>query len=72
MAEKRVTSNALLLDGVRRLHEGCLHCGEPATQIVPAYAPYSAYIGICPHHLDYEPNEPMPLVDLLDALGVGP
>ena len=79
-----MTDHALLAS-LRRLGDGCIHCGEPATQLVKPPRPGEEYAAVCPHHLwdpddqcgethgpgcDAEVYEMLPLDELLAAIGV--
>ena len=45
-----MTDHALLAS-LRRVAAGCIHCGEPATQLVKPSRPGEEYAAVCPHHM---------------------
>ena len=50
-----MTDHALLAS-LRRVAAGCIHCGEPATQLVKPPRPGEEYAAVCPHHM-WDPDD---------------
>ena len=64
-----MTDHALLAS-LRRVAAGCIHCGEPATQLVKPHPPATEYAAVCPHHLwDPDDNCDEPYHEMADAHG---
>lgn len=50
------TVDTLLLAPLHRIGDGCIHCGEAATQLAKPTRPGAEYVAVCPYYL-WDPDD---------------